>query len=517
MTDVHPGAASQTPADPAIDPRLLFWTQDEPVRNFGDLLSAYIAEKGLIAPLFPADRYRLIGSAIDEAVLAADLRQVGKDEATIACWGCGARSFAGLSDATRERVALFGVRGPLSRAALALQEGTPLGDPALLLPLLYKPNVSTGSGSDEVLCVPHFNEPLSDQEILTRTGADAILSPRVSNFADCELLIDRIANAELVLAGSLHAAIVAFAYGTPFAFLDLGFVDAPFKWQDFASLIQIEPKWSQSVSEARVQAQRNAVKACWPSVLPMLAACPWGVRPELMLAARGFDDEHGHAITLPPDDGHAERIRAAQLGALRRANSAASNAAVERSLDVAAVLDAVCMEIDSLRTGLLARASAAAFRFAPDLGEACALTFAAGSAGSAMLQGQWVAANELGPITWASQSRIVLPAACGWALGAELVIEGLVYAPPASALHGRRQIRVFINGAEVLFLEAVNPGQNESFLECMRIPLSAGCRERGGELEVQFVFAEQVSPLSLGLSTYDDRPIGIVPLRMWIA
>ena len=29
------------------DPRLLFWTQDEPVRNFGDLLTLMLVERAL--------------------------------------------------------------------------------------------------------------------------------------------------------------------------------------------------------------------------------------------------------------------------------------------------------------------------------------------------------------------------------------------------------------------------------------------------------------------------------------
>jgi hypothetical protein len=35
-------------------------------------------------------------------------------------------------------------------------------------------------------------------------------------------LIDKIASASLVLAGSLHSAVVACAYGVPFAFYNSG-------------------------------------------------------------------------------------------------------------------------------------------------------------------------------------------------------------------------------------------------------------------------------------------------------
>jgi hypothetical protein len=516
MLDGHSGARPGPVADAQVDPRLLFWTQDEPVRNFGDLLSSYIATKGLIAPLFPADRYRLIGSAIDEAVLSADIRRAGGGDVTIACWGCGARGFAKLSEATRESIALFGLRGPLSRAALAMPEDTPLGDPALMLPLLYKPRAPSSQGLGEVLCVPHFNEPLSNQEVLYRTGADAILSPHVRDLVDCERLIDRIANAEFVLAGSLHAAIVSFAYGTPFAFLDVGFVDVPFKWQDFAALIGIEPVWCGSVAEARGRAQRNLKEAFWPALLPLLAVCPWAVRPDVLLAARGLDDDHGHVIELQSDDIHAERVRVAHLKALQHTRRRMVSAASQQAQAVAAALNTVCVELGTMQIELQSRAAAAEFNFAPELADARALTFTAGSAGSAMLHGPWVAANEVGPITLGSHSRIIVPAATGWERGAELVIEGLVYAPPATELNGRRNIRVFINGSEALSWDAVNPGQEASFLECMRIPLANGHRERGGDLEVHFVFSEQVSPLSLGLSEHDDRLIGLVPLRLWI-
>lgn len=513
-------AAERTTAledDPAPDPRLLYWTQDDAVRNFGDFLSLMLVERALVAPQVPADRYRLIGSAIDDTVLATDLRQSGDRAATIACWGCGARSDTGLSDETAKRTMLFGVRGPLSRDALRLAADTPLGDPALLLPLLYAPGSPEAGQEAAVLCVPHFHEPLSDETILARTGVDAVASPRVVTLADCEALIDRIAAAELVLAGSLHAAIVAFAYGTPFAFLDLGFVDTAFKWHDFAALIGIEARWFETAAEARPFAIATQERARWPSVSPLLACCPWSVRPEVTLAALNLDRGHGHPAPFPmTDERFVALAREAHRREFARQRDRVECALARESEAAARMASAIGEKLGIVRDELLANAEAARFRFRGAQGQANVLTFAAGDAGSAMLRGRWVEPNAVAPMTWASLSRVVLPAQSGWAASERLLFEGYLYAPHVAPLDGRRRLTLFVDGAPAFDAILANPGNEESFVARIEVPLAPGLRARGGELELHFVFAEAPTPLELGLSTHDDRPIGYAPLRLWI-
>jgi hypothetical protein len=61
----------------------------------------------------------------------------------------------------------------------------------------------------------------------------------------------RIAGAEFVLTGSLHGAILAQAYGIPWAAYDDGYVDAPPKWNDWAAYLGIRIEFIETLSEGR--------------------------------------------------------------------------------------------------------------------------------------------------------------------------------------------------------------------------------------------------------------------------
>lgn len=52
-------------------------------------------------------------------------------------------------------------------------------------------------------------------------------------------VIHRIAGAGFVLTGSLHGAILAQAYGVPWAAYDDGYVDVPEKWSDWAEYLGV--------------------------------------------------------------------------------------------------------------------------------------------------------------------------------------------------------------------------------------------------------------------------------------
>lgn len=498
-----------------MDPRIIFWTQGNAVKNFGDFLTIMLADRAFIAPLFPASRYRLIGSAIDDAVLGADLAQLDHSDELIACWGCGARSNASLSKAIMERVRLFGVRGPLSRNALGLPINTPLGDPGLLVPLLYKPRPCS-SVSGKVLCVPHFHEPLSSTEILSRTGADLIASPRVTSLLDCENLLDQIAGADLVLAGSLHAAILAFAYGRPFAFLDLGFIDIPFKWEDFAALIGIKAKWFSNAREALEFARHCHSIAIQPALLPLLCNAPWAVRPSVLAAAMERDRKLGYEADCRHDDQNfISQVRSRHQEIYCGLQEGGRTAARQLALQTAETAEAAAAEAAVLYNSLVARARAARFCFRDDRGDAAVLTFAQGEAGSSLLAGRWIEPNAIAPISWGNESRIRIPKHYGWHEVGRIIIEGYLFAPPSPPYNGKRQMTVFANGDEVYAEVLCNPSEEESFVARIAIELPSDIRARGGDLELQLNFALQASPREIGLRMDDDRPIGLAPLRMW--
>jgi GT2 family glycosyltransferase len=274
---------------PNID--LIWWKRGEDVQNFGDYLTIMLNEVFLGPAFVVGDAYRLIGSVIDDQIIHDDLTQLGKwANGTLVYWCCGARADAPLTAESLARIVICGVRGPLSRAALGLPESMPIGDPALLLPLLHAPDPDVDTRGKSI-CIPHIDEPKLDSWLLKHTGVDRIIRPSIA--ASREALtkfIDEIAASDFVLAGSLQAAIVACAYDRPFCFFDSGHLDVTFKWRDFAASIGIGAFFARNMVEGRriyedlIRPQLNK-----PLLFPILAVAPLQVRTDLLIEAARRD------------------------------------------------------------------------------------------------------------------------------------------------------------------------------------------------------------------------------------
>jgi len=272
-----------------------YWLQGEPVQNLGDFLTElFLARLGTPARQ-PSQRVRLIGSVISEAVIRMDLRAAGTPgDASAAYWGCGQRDENGIPARLRARCRFHGVRGPLTRSRLALPETTPIGDPALLLPLLHEPELLPNLAG-RTICVPHFYDRASDARILEQSGADFVVRPQLPASLDALLkMIDVICSAEFVLAGALHAAIIACAYRRPFAFYIEDYIDLPFKWLDFAASVHIPAVFARNVPEgSRAWATLLAPALRRPLLLPILAAFPGVLHSGLLDKAKSWDLHHG--------------------------------------------------------------------------------------------------------------------------------------------------------------------------------------------------------------------------------
>ena len=172
----------------------------------------------------------------------------------------------------------------------------------MLLPLLYgsQPSATTKGNA---ICVPHFGDRKSNEELLAISRADVVIRPNIKNtIEDLLRILDDIASASFVLAGSLHSAIVACAYGVPFCFWDNGHLDVPFKWRDFSASVNIGTSFVTSVEDGRYVydgLHRKNLKR--PPLFPILAAAPFHVKKQLLLAAAISDAANGnHAADLDP-------------------------------------------------------------------------------------------------------------------------------------------------------------------------------------------------------------------------
>lgn len=176
--------------------------------NFGDLLSPWLVHRMTGREVVRADRsephYVAIGSIVSQ----------GTEHSIY--WGTGAYGTEGRKEVP-QNARFTAVRGPLTRAKLSASKGFGIsvpevyGDPALLLPLYYRPRVPL---THEYGLVIRWSE---------REWAQATLGPEVKlidlSRSDVAAVIRDVLSCRRIVSSSLHGLIVADAYGIPNAWL----------------------------------------------------------------------------------------------------------------------------------------------------------------------------------------------------------------------------------------------------------------------------------------------------------
>ena len=187
---------------------LVVWPDQGPVsQNWGDKLNPWLVARLSGRPVMqPAhvsgrvrrDQYAVIGSYL------------GDIKPGIKVWGGGCTRF---SDRPRVRLAdVCAVRGPLSVGKLSHLgdvSALPLGDPALLMPLLYN---GPARKTHRLGLISHFREnhlPLFDDP-----QSDPAIK-RINITGGIEAVVDAVLGCEAIVTSSLHGAILAHAYGIP--------------------------------------------------------------------------------------------------------------------------------------------------------------------------------------------------------------------------------------------------------------------------------------------------------------
>ncbi|MCD8071286.1 MAG: polysaccharide pyruvyl transferase family protein [Akkermansiaceae bacterium] len=202
---------------------LLYWKPEGGGDNVGDLLSLIVCEWCLryfgIRPRWGRTR-RL-------CAVGSVLSFIGGGETTI--WGTGLmekRAVEAMKDPRKKmKLDIRAVRGPLTRSVLR-ENGFDCpevyGDPAILMPLVYKPEVKKVPG--RTLIIPHHS----------RLGKYAARYDHVADTytSDWKGFIDNIASSGKVISSSLHGIILAESYGIPCVFLD-DYPGSRFKYDDY--------------------------------------------------------------------------------------------------------------------------------------------------------------------------------------------------------------------------------------------------------------------------------------------
>ena len=278
--------------------QLRWWRRGDNRQNFGDILTVVLYKELCQTLSVDAQAIHLVGSVISEGWVKKGLADGPPGfQRQVVFWCCGCQDPKRPSDAALSFAQIRGVRGPLTRQVLGLPESTVLGDTGLLAPVIHQPSPhSTTTG--KYACIPHMSDPLPDWHLRQLSGADIVIRPVVENsLSSLRHLLDQIASARFVLAGSLHAAILAFAYGVPFAYFDSGFVSMPFKWRDFSASIDTGTHFVDNVSDGEnVYNNVIAPRMRGPLILPILKVAPFVVRPERLMLAAKLDSQQINRI-----------------------------------------------------------------------------------------------------------------------------------------------------------------------------------------------------------------------------
>lgn len=193
------------------------------VKNFGDLLGPIIVE-GMRRALGVADRKPRSSARVLCVGSIVHLARTGD-----IVWGAGVNGHALTRRYGAAHLDVRAVRGPLTRDFL-LQRGYErvpaiYGDPALLLPQVW-PHMKDRPGTGNVTFVPNLNDPAA----AARPSSTEIrlLDPR-SPLEEC---VDGIVRSAFVIGSSLHAIILAEAFGVP-ARVVVPHAEPDFKYRDY--------------------------------------------------------------------------------------------------------------------------------------------------------------------------------------------------------------------------------------------------------------------------------------------
>lgn len=186
-------------------------------KNFGDTLTPIIIKHftGQEAELIDVESW---GKLIAVGSLLGVVRQ------NDIIWGTGSIE-AMEKGAIKQPIGstFLAVRGPLTREIIDGEVPEVYGDPAILLPLIYNPDIPK---KHKVGVIPHYVDK-------------KLVADKDMHFIDVEApwkeVVDEIKSCEMIISSSLHGIICAEAYGIPVKWVKYSdkIAGGEFKFQDY--------------------------------------------------------------------------------------------------------------------------------------------------------------------------------------------------------------------------------------------------------------------------------------------
>lgn len=267
---------------------IYYWQKGERVQNFGDYLAEFFMEE-LFYPIGNAKNCVFIGGSVIDDLFVPEPQHDNR-ETKIVFWGSGVRTKGGPSEHRRKGAQFLAVRGTATASALRLGAAVPIGDPAFLLPALYTPRPADGF-VNKTVCIPHFHDQRSDEELRKLSECDEVLRPNLSSHtSELRRFIDAVGSAKFVLSAAMHGAVTAAAYNRPFGFWDNGEIDVPLKWEEIAEQLNVPLVFSSSLPEALANYEKSIRPAVRiPSLIASLSKAPFPIRPAALLNIVKFE------------------------------------------------------------------------------------------------------------------------------------------------------------------------------------------------------------------------------------
>lgn len=242
----------------------LFWYQlSKSVNNFGDELNPYIIAKltgkKVRHLLIPDSKYARVNRSFklysqkrislrDFIFVLLSLRArkyyvaigsviewIGGKDCHV--WGAGLMNKNGIIKSAN----FHAVRGQVTKNRLIeLGHNLPeaIGDPALLLPIIFRPNTKK---KYELGVIPHY---VHKAEILRKQSVHSNDILVIDVLSGVEDVINQINSCKKTISSSLHGIIVSHAYGIPSLWCELGIAPLSgddIKFEDYFSSVDIRP------------------------------------------------------------------------------------------------------------------------------------------------------------------------------------------------------------------------------------------------------------------------------------
>lgn len=211
--------------------------------NFGDDLNLWLWD--FLLPGFREVRPEVllvgVGTVLNEALLPSSIKKL------VVGSGFGYGAAPDLSDPAEWDVRC--VRGPLTAQKLDLGDSFGIVDPAVMVAEMPEfQNLSRNGGA---IFVPHWESTVGGVWPLVCQAAGL---GYVDPCGEARSVIRAIAQAELVVAESMHAAILADAFRVPWVAVTTSQSINSFKWRDWAASLSVEYRPRQIPLSSRAEA-----------------------------------------------------------------------------------------------------------------------------------------------------------------------------------------------------------------------------------------------------------------------